>query len=184
MKVLRTVAVILLILGIVASVAIGAATKKPAMASMNITGMLDMTPDLSTLAKLVKDAGLTSTLQKAGPYTIYAPTNEAFKKLPKTTLASLTQPANKEKLKSILLFHVVKGKSMAADLLKMKIPSKVKSVQGADLTLTHTKTMVMVDKAKVTKADVKASNGVIHEIDTVLMPPAAKAAPVKKTMKK
>ena len=116
-----------------------------------------------TLVTALNAAGLVDTLKGPGPFTVFAPTDEAFAKIPKADLDKLL--ANKAKLKSVLTYHVVPGKVMSTDIK----PGKVKSVQGAQLTIS-TAGGVMVDKAKVVAADVAADNGVIHAIDTVLMP--------------
>jgi uncharacterized surface protein with fasciclin (FAS1) repeats len=124
-------------------------------------------PDFSTLVAAVKAAGLVDTLKGAGPFTVFAPTNAAFAKLPAGTVESLLKPENKDKLVAILTYHVVPGKVMAADISGKKM--EVKTVQGttADIDATNG---VKIDGATVTGADVAASNGVIHVIDTVIMP--------------
>jgi len=124
-----------------------------------------------TLVKAVQAAGLVETLKGPGPFTLFAPTDEAFAKLPKGTLEDLLKPENKDKLASILTYHVVPGKVMAADVVKLK---KAKTVQGSNIYIKVKSKKVMVGKANVVKTDVTASNGVIHVIDTVLMPPAKK----------
>lgn len=123
------------------------------------------TPQLSTLNKLIADAGLTETLRGSGPYTVFAPSDEAFKAVPAKTLAELS--ANKELLKSVLSYHVVPGKVPAADVKN----GNVKTVQGANVALAKSGTFVTIEDAMVTQADVPASNGVVHVIDRVLMPP-------------
>ena len=120
-----------------------------------------------TLATALQAAGLTDTLKSRGPFTVFAPTDEAFSKLPAGTVESLLKPENKEKLKAILLYHVVSGDVTAAQVVKL---SAAKTVNGQDLKLTVNDGTVMVNDAKVVKADVLASNGVIHVIDTVLLP--------------
>ncbi len=127
-------------------------------------------PDFSTLVSLVQSAGLVDTLKGAGPFTVFAPTNDAFAKLPKAVLDYLA--ANPEALKSVLTYHVVPSAIAAADAMKMTEAGKVKTAQGAELTVVYSDDTVKVDDAKVVTADVKASNGVIHAIDTVLLPPA------------
>lgn len=139
------------------------ATTPPAPAS--ITDTAARTPQLSTLSRLIGDAGLAETLRGAGPYTVFAPSDEAFKALPAKTLADLA--ADKELLKSVLSYHVVAGKVMATEVRN----ASVKSVQGASLTTAKAGAFVTVDEAVVQQADVPASNGVIHVIDKVLMPP-------------
>jgi uncharacterized surface protein with fasciclin (FAS1) repeats len=124
------------------------------------------TPQLSTLSKLIADAGLTDTLKGAGPLTVFAPSDEAFKAVPAKTMAELA--ANKERLKAVLTYHVVPGKVLGADVKT----GNVKSVQGANLGLSRAGTFVTVEDAVVTQADVVATNGVVHIIDKVLIPPA------------
>jgi uncharacterized surface protein with fasciclin (FAS1) repeats len=121
-----------------------------------------------TLAAALEAAGLIDALKGAGPFTVFAPTDEAFAKLPAGTVESLLKPENKEKLKSILLYHVVSGNVPASEVLKLNGQS-VKTLQGSSIKV-QTKQGVRVDDAKVIKTDVMASNGVIHVIDTVLMP--------------
>ena len=124
--------------------------------------------NFNTLVKAVQAAGLVETLKGKGPFTVFAPTDDAFGKLPKGTLEDLLKPENKEKLVSILTYHVVPGKVMAADVVKK---SKVKTVQGSYIKIKAKDGKVMVDKANVVKTDIGASNGVIHVIDAVIMPP-------------
>jgi uncharacterized surface protein with fasciclin (FAS1) repeats len=116
-----------------------------------------------TLATALGAAGLVDTLKGKGPFTVFAPTDAAFAKIPKADLDALLK--DKAKLTAVLTYHVVPGKVMAADVK----PGKVKTVQGSDLTIT-TSNGVMVNNAKVIKTDIVADNGVIHVIDTVLMP--------------
>jgi uncharacterized surface protein with fasciclin (FAS1) repeats len=120
-----------------------------------------------TLVTAIKAAGLVETLKGKGPFTVFAPTDEAFAKLPAGTLDNLLKPENKEKLKGILTYHVVPGKVMAKDVVTLK---EAKTVNGQMLTITLKDGKVMVDKANVVKTDVGASNGVIHVVDAVLMP--------------
>ncbi len=123
----------------------------------------------STLTAAVKAADKKDMLDDdKGPFTVFAPTDEAFKKLPEGTVEDLLKPENKEKLAGILAYHVVPGKVMAADVKTMK----AKTANGADLDVKVDGDTVMVNNAKVIKTDIVASNGVIHVIDTVLMPPA------------
>jgi len=119
-----------------------------------------------TLATALEAAGLVNTLKGAGPFTVFAPTDEAFAKLPAGTLEMLLKPENKAKLQRILTYHVVAGKVMAADVVKLR---SAKAVSGDTITVSTTGG-VMVDKARVVKTDVVASNGVIHVIDTVILP--------------
>ncbi len=120
-----------------------------------------------TLVTAVKAAGLVETLKGKGPFTVFAPTDEAFAKLPKGTVEDLLKPENKAKLAAILTYHVVPGKVMAADIAGKK--TNVKTVQGSELAVDATDG-VKINDAKVTTADVATSNGVIHIIDTVVMP--------------
>ncbi len=122
-----------------------------------------------TLAAALTAAGLVETLKGDGPFTVFAPTDEAFAALPAGTVEDLLKPENKEKLVAILTYHVVPGKVMAADVKT----GKVKTVNGAKLSLKAEGGKVMVNDATVTAADVAASNGVIHVIDAVVLPPAA-----------
>jgi len=139
-------------------------------------------PNFKTLVAAVKAAGLVDTLKGDGPFTVFAPTDAAFAKLPKGTVESLLKPENKAKLVAILTYHVVKGKVMAADVMKLKSGTKVATVEGQSVTVKVSKAGVTVDKAKVVKTDIEASNGVIHVIDTVLMPtmPKTKSAKMHK----
>ena len=121
-----------------------------------------------TLAAALQAAGLIDTLKGAGPFTVFAPTDEAFAKLPAGTVESLLKPENKEKLKSILLYHVVSGNVPASQVLKLNGRS-VKTLQGGSVEV-RTKHGVRVGNARVIQTDVTASNGVIHVIDTVLIP--------------
>jgi uncharacterized surface protein with fasciclin (FAS1) repeats len=120
-----------------------------------------------TLAKALEAADLVKTLQGPGPFTVFAPTDEAFAKLPAGTLASLLKPENKAKLQRILTYHVVAGKVMASEVVKMK---SAKAVSGDVLTIVAHGGAVTVDKAHVVTTDVAASNGVIHVIDAVMLP--------------
>jgi uncharacterized surface protein with fasciclin (FAS1) repeats len=123
--------------------------------------------DFSTLVEAIKVAGLVETLSSPGPFTVFAPTDGAFAKIPKADLGAIL--ANKSKLTAILTYHVVPGKVMSTDL---KDAMKANTVEGAALTFKVGPKGVMVNNANVTKADILASNGVIHVIDTVLLPPA------------
>ena len=120
-----------------------------------------------TLAKALDAAGLVTTLKGAGPFTVFAPTDEAFAKLPEGTLETLLKPENKEKLRRILTYHVVAGKVMASDVVKLQ---SARAVSGDTITVKVEDGVVHVDNATVTSADVLASNGVIHVIDSVILP--------------
>ncbi|MFO0836348.1 MAG: fasciclin domain-containing protein [Phycisphaerales bacterium] len=121
----------------------------------------------NTLAVALKAAGLVDTLKGAGPFTVFAPTDEAFAKLPKGTLDELLKPENKAKLTAILTYHVVPGSVLAADVTKL---SNATTVNGQRVDIKTSGGKVMIDGATVTATDVKTSNGVIHVIDTVIMP--------------
>jgi uncharacterized surface protein with fasciclin (FAS1) repeats len=121
----------------------------------------------NTLVTAVKAAGLVDTLKGPGPFTVFAPTDEAFAKLPDGTVEGLLKPENKKQLIAILTYHVVPGKAMSKDLAGKK--TMAKTVEGTQVSIDATDG-VAVDNAKVVKADVEASNGVIHVIDTVIIP--------------
>lgn len=145
----------------------------------DIVDVASAAPNFKTLVAAIKAAGLVDTLKGEGPFTVFAPTDAAFAKLPKGTVEKLLKPENKDKLIAILTYHVLKGKVVAADVMKLKSGSKVATVQGQSIVIKHGKTGVTVDKAKVVKTDIEASNGVIHVIDTVLMPTMPKTKPMK-----
>ncbi len=141
----------------------GSMASAPAPKSLADTLAADAT--LSTLSKLVTQAGLSDTLKSTGPFTVFAPSNEAFSAVPAKTMSELaSDPA---RLKAVLTYHVLAGKVMAADVQQ----GPAKSVQGANLALAKAGSFVTVEDAMVTKADIAASNGVVHMIDRVLIPP-------------
>jgi transforming growth factor-beta-induced protein len=151
-----------------------AAPSTTAPSSQTIVDVAASNPQFSTLVAAVNAAGLADTLSGTGPFTVFAPTNDAFDKLPAGTVDSLLKPENKDKLASILTYHVVAAKVMAADVK----PGAVETVNGASFTIgVEGNDVVITDgqgnKSKVVKTDVPASNGVIHVIDTVLLPPAS-----------
>src|SRR4051812_44103774 len=123
----------------------------------------------STLAKALAAADLVNTLKGPGPFTVFAPTDAAFAKLPAGTLDNLLKPENKAMLQRVLTYHVVSGKVMAADAAKL---TSAKTVSGDALAIAAAGNTVTVGKGKVVKADIVASNGVIHVVDAVLLPPA------------
>ena len=137
-------------------------------APVTIADTIAKDPSLSTLNSLVAKAGLTETLKAAGPFTVFAPTNEAFKAVPAKTMDDLAQ--HPQKLKDVLTYHVVAGKTMSADVKNMD----VKTVNGATVALSKAGDFVTIESAAVTKADIAATNGVVHIIDAVLIPPAKK----------
>jgi uncharacterized surface protein with fasciclin (FAS1) repeats len=141
-----------------------------AMASMASTADIVDTAvsgKFNTLVAAIKAAGLVDTLKGPGPFTVFAPTDEAFAKLPAGTLDNLLKPENKEQLKKILTYHVVPGNVMAKDVVKLH---SAKTAQGGDLAIQAGDSGVTVNGAHVTKTDIAATNGVIHVIDTVLLP--------------
>ncbi|MEJ2096734.1 MAG: fasciclin domain-containing protein [Deltaproteobacteria bacterium] len=123
--------------------------------------------DFNTLVAAVQAADLVDTLKGEGPFTVFAPTDAAFAKLPAGTLEALLKPENKEKLQAILLYHVVPGKVMAAEVVGM---NSSKTAGGQSVSISQKDGGVYVDNAKVVKTDIVCSNGVIHVIDTVIMP--------------
>lgn len=120
-----------------------------------------------TLARALDAADLVNTLKGSGPFTVFAPTDEAFAKLPPGTLENLLKPENKETLQRVLTYHVVPGKVMAADVARVK---SAKAVNGETISVNAEGGIVRVNDARVVKADIAASNGVIHVIDTVMLP--------------
>jgi uncharacterized surface protein with fasciclin (FAS1) repeats len=135
--------------------------------SMDIVQTAIAAGSFKTLVAAVQAAGLVETLQGKGPFTVFAPTDEAFAKLPKGTVEDLLKPENKAKLVAILTYHVVAGRAMAADVTKAK---SVTTVQGQDLAVLVANGKAMIGNANLMKTDVVAGNGVIHVIDTVLLP--------------
>jgi uncharacterized surface protein with fasciclin (FAS1) repeats len=123
--------------------------------------------NFTTLTAALEAAGLVDTLRGDGPFTVFAPTDAAFAKLPAGTVESLLKPENIDQLKAILTYHVVPGAVMAADVVSL---SKAATVNGQDIAITVEGTTVMINNAKVVTADVMASNGVIHVIDSVILP--------------
>lgn len=121
----------------------------------------------NTLVAAIQAAGLAETLKGEGPFTVFAPTDDAFAKLPAGTLDDLLKPENKDKLAAILTYHVVSGRVMAKDVMTMK---EAKTVNGQSVMVSMEADTVMIDNAKVVNADIECSNGVIHVIDTVILP--------------
>lgn len=157
-----------MLMAVVAVVAVVATSTVPVLADHHEKDIVDTAVaagSFTTLVTAVKAAGLVDTLKGKGPFTVFAPTDEAFAKLPEGTLASLLKDT--EKLKAILLYHVVAGKVMAADVVKL---SSAKTVEGQEVKIMVNGGSVMINDANVTKTDIETSNGVIHVIDTVLLP--------------
>ena len=145
-----------------AMLATGCATQLP---PVSLADTLARDPELSTLNSLVIKAGLTDTLKGTGPFTVFAPTNEAFKAVPQKTLDEVA--ANPALLKAVLTYHVLPAKVGSADVKT----SNVKTVQGANVAVSKSGEFVTVEDAMVQTADIAATNGVVHTIDRVLMPP-------------
>jgi uncharacterized surface protein with fasciclin (FAS1) repeats len=145
----------------------GLALSSTAALAKDIVDTAIANDQFSTLVAAVKAAGLVDTLKGDGPFTVFAPTNDAFAKLPAGTVEMLLKPENKDKLVAILTYHVVPGKVMSGDLAGKKLSAA--TVQGSDVDIDATNG-VRVDGATVTTADIGADNGVIHVIDTVILP--------------
>lgn len=156
---------ILMALSVLALVA-GCASQPQSHRPQSVADTIAHDPQLSTLNGLVQKAGLADTLRGAGPYTVFAPTNEAFKAVPAKTLDALA--ADPAKLKSVLAYHVLPARVAAADVKA----GNARTVQGANLALARAGEFVTVEDAMVQTADVAATNGVVHKIDRVLTPPA------------
>ena len=151
---------------VLVAVALSSFTFGSALAQTStIAAAVSKDPQFSTLLTALKAAGLDKTLAGSGPFTVFAPTNAAFAKIPKATLTALLN--NKAQLTKVLTYHVVAGSRMDDSLSRLK---SVKTVEGSSIMISTVGQNIMVNKAKVTKADIRASNGVIHIIDTVLMP--------------
>lgn len=134
----------------------------------NLIVLANANGSFKTLIKALTAAGLTDTLQGDGPFTIFAPTDAAFAKLPQDAVRDLLKPENKQILQQILNYHVVSGKVLSSDLKS----GDLKSLQGDPITVKVNSNGVEVNDAKVTKADIQGSNGVIHQIDTLILPPS------------
>jgi uncharacterized surface protein with fasciclin (FAS1) repeats len=124
-----------------------------------------------TLATALGAAGLANTLKGQGPFTVFAPTDAAFAKLPPGTVETLLKPENKDRLTAVLTYHVVPGKVTAADVMKLR---EARTVNGKPLKVSTMGSTVMINDAKVVSADIAASNGVIHVVDTVILPPESR----------
>jgi uncharacterized surface protein with fasciclin (FAS1) repeats len=168
MKRIRTTTALVVVIA-TAAAAIGASasasTSSTSQDGKNIVQTAIAAGQFKTLASLLGKAGLAGTLQGKGPFTVFAPTDAAFAKVPKSTLAALA--ANKAKLRAVLLYHVVKGKVTAAQAMKLR---SAKTLNGKSLAIRISGGKVLVGGATVAKADVTASNGVIHVINKVLTP--------------
>jgi uncharacterized surface protein with fasciclin (FAS1) repeats len=163
----KKVTPLVLVMAMLAISVVPALAAPPAQATKDIVDTAIADGRFKTLVTAVQAAGLVDTLKGPGPYTVFAPTDDAFAKLPAGTVDALLKDT--PKLKSILLYHVVSGKVMAADVVKL---SSANTVEGKPVTIKVDGGKVFVNDAQVVIADVQASNGVIHVIDTVLLPPA------------
>jgi uncharacterized surface protein with fasciclin (FAS1) repeats len=159
--------VALAVVALVAVAALGPAASAAPRGHADIVETAVAAGQFNTLTMLLKRAGLVSTLQKPGPYTVFAPTDAAFKKVPKATLNALLQ--DKVKLKAVLLYHVLAGKLTATKVVKLR---SAKTLNGASVQFRVAGSKVFVNTARVTKTDLMASNGVIHVINRVLIPAA------------
>lgn len=170
MKTLKTLFAALIISSFVFSGNVSAqcATDTEEKKSSDIVDLAVSTEFLSTLVAAVKAGDLVETLKGNGPFTVFAPTNDAFSALPEGTLENLLLPENKDKLVAILTYHVVPGKVKSTDLSD---GMKAKTVQGSNIEVDISESGVKVNDALVTKADIEASNGVVHVIDKVILPP-------------
>ena len=161
MKRIRVMICFALLLALSFSSSVFASSKKDIVDTAAAAG------DFKTLAAALQAAGLVTTLKGAGPFTVFAPTDQAFAKLPAGTVEDLLKPENKQKLISILTYHVIAGDVMAKDVVKLH---EAKTVNGQEVKIMVESGNVMVDNSTVTKTDIECTNGVIHVIDSVLMP--------------
>lgn len=148
----------------------GSKAAKPAASATQAATVVDIAtgnPDFSTLVAALKAAGLVDTLKGAGPFTVFAPTNAAFAKLPPGTLDNLLKPENRAQLTAILTYHVVPGRVLAADAVQLDTAT---TVNGATADIVVSGGRVSIDGATITATDIKAGNGVVHVIDTVMLP--------------
>jgi uncharacterized surface protein with fasciclin (FAS1) repeats len=162
---------VLCVLAVVALIAAPAALaddcKSKCSKSKDIVDTAVGAGSFKTLVTAVSKAGLVETLKGEGPFTVFAPTDDAFAKLPAGTVAELIKPENKDKLTAILTYHVVPGKVMSTDVVKL---SEAETVQGSAVKIKVEDGKVYIDNAQVVKADIPTSNGVIHVIDSVILP--------------
>ena len=167
MRLLKTIAIMLVLMW-VSAVMVSAARPCPG----DIMDTLCTKRELSTTVKMIRAAGLEDQLRAPGPMTLFAPTNKAWSKIPNDVLCTLLKPENRDKLRCILMYHVLKCKLTSCDILKDDCPAQFTTLQGEKVTISHKgKTIMVGGCAKIVKADIAATNGVIHEIDTVLIPP-------------
>ena len=158
---------VLIMVAAVGLLPLSTAFAKEKCAAKDIVDTAVSAGSFKTLAAALKAADLIETLKGDGPFTVFAPTDKAFAKLPEGTVADLLKPENKAKLVAVLTYHVVPGKVMAADVVKL---TTAKTVQGSKVTVKVDGDKVMIDGANVTKTDIACTNGVIHVIDAVILP--------------
>ena len=156
----------LMVVALVCSVGLNVSRADCGTCDKTVVEVAVQSKDFTTLVAAVKAADLVKTLSGKGPFTVFAPTDKAFAKLPKGTLEELLKPENKKKLAGILTYHVVAGKVLAKDVVNLK---DAKTVQGTKVKIEVKDGTVMVDKAKVVKTDIPCLNGVIHVIDAVML---------------
>jgi uncharacterized surface protein with fasciclin (FAS1) repeats len=157
-----------LALAAVVAMGLGVRAVDARAAQMNIVDTAVASGQFKTLVAAIKAADLAPTLEGQGPFTVFAPTDAAFAKLPASTVESLLKPENKAKLVAVLTYHVVPGAVMASDVVKLK---QAKTVEGQTLAISAHGGMVTVNNANVTATDIVASNGIIHVMDAVVLPP-------------
>ncbi len=167
MKVRSTAQSIGLTVLLLGMMVVGAPQTARAQAQQDIVDTAIGAGSFKTLVAAIQAAGLVETLKGAGPFTVFAPTDEAFAKLPPGTLEDLLKPENKAKLQGILTYHVVSGKVMAADVMRL---TSAKTVNGQSVSIAEKNGKAMVDNAEVVKTDIATSNGVIHVINAVVLP--------------
>ena len=155
------------VLALALSVGLGGSASAESMPDKDIVQTAVSAGSFKTLVAAVQAAGLVDVLKSEGPFTVFAPTDDAFGKLPVGTVEYLLKPENKEKLAAILTYHVVAGRVTAMEVVSL---SSAKTVNGQDLSISAKGGSVMVDKAHVTSTDIMASNGIIHVIDSVILP--------------
>jgi len=163
----KTALLLVIVVAALAAAPLGSTAGGSTRASGDLVATATAAGKFTTLTMLLKRAGLVSALKQPGPYTVFAPTDAAFKKVPKKTLKALL--TNKAKLKAVLLYHVVAGKVTAADVVKLR---SAKTLNGTKVRIRVSGSNVFVNTARVVKADVMATNGVIHVVNRVLIPPA------------
>lgn len=166
MRLFKTIAIMLVLMW-VSAVMVSAAAPCPG----DMMDTLSSKKELSTTAKMVRAAGLEDELRAPGPMTLFAPTNKAWSKIPNDVLCTLLKPENRDKLRCILTYHLLKCKLASCDMLKLDCPTQFTTIQGGKATISHKGKTMMVGCAKIVKADICTTNGLIHEIDTVLIPP-------------